>query len=275
MTDELLDLQRIAEQAVGLGYDIVKNTTPAEIRHKGDRDIVTDVDVTVQNEVRDFLKRMTPDIAFLGEEEVSLAVLDGDHDMWILDPIDGTSNFAHGLPLCAVSLALVQRGEPVVAATVAPFLNLRYVAAKGYGAYGNGVQLQASNPASLNKSLISIGDYAVGDNASTKNERRILLTRLLADRVERIRMFGSAALDIAWVAEGRTDACVILANKPWDTAAGVLLAREAGAQVVDASGRRHRFSSRETIVSSSGIIGEVLSLVQSALNDSSPSAHLD
>lgn len=261
MTDELLDLQRIAEQAVGLGYDIVKNTTPAEICHKGDRDLVTDVDLTVQNEVRDFLKRMTPDIGFLGEEESNRAVLGNDHAVWTLDPVDGTSNFAHGLPLCAVSLALVRRGEPVVASIVAPFLDLRYVAAKGRGAFVNGVQIQVSRATNLAESIVSIGDYAVGDNAAVKNERRIRLTTLLAARVERIRMFGSAALDLAWVAEGRTDATVILANKPWDTAAGVLLARESGAVVVDAAGAEHTFDATETIAASPEIAAAVLALV--------------
>lgn len=263
MTDELLDLQRIAEQAVGLGFDIVRNTTPAEIRHKGDRDVVTDVDLTVQNEIRDFLKRMTPEIGFLGEEETAATKLDDDRDVWMLDPVDGTSNFAHGLPLCAVSLALVRSGEPVVAAVVAPFLDLRYVAAKGHGAFGNGVQLQASGATNLAESIVSIGDYAVGGQAEVKNKRRIRLTTLLAERVERVRMFGSAALDLSWVAEGRTDATIILANKPWDTAAGVLLVREAGAIVVDASGSPHGLASAETIAISPGIADSLLSLVNS------------
>jgi myo-inositol-1(or 4)-monophosphatase len=262
VTDELLDLQRIAEQAVGLGYDIVKNTTPAEIHHKGDRDVVTDVDLTVQNEVREFLKRMTPGIGFLGEEEISATTLDGDQDVWTLDPVDGTSNFAHGLPLCAVSIALARRGEPVVAAIVAPFLDLRYVAAKGCGAFGNGTQLRASRVTSLAEAIVSIGDYAVGDEAATKNQRRIRLTTLLAERVERVRMFGSAALDLAWVAEGRTDATIIMANKPWDTAAGVLLAREAGAQVVEATGRQHGFDSTETIAVSPAIKDAVLAIMK-------------
>lgn len=262
MTDELLDLQRIAEQAVGLGYDIVKNTTPAEIRHKSDRDVVTDVDLTVQNEVQTFLKRMTPDVGFLGEEGLSTATLDEDRDIWTLDPVDGTSNFAHGLPLCAVSLALVRRGEPVVSAIVAPFLDLRYVAAKGHGSYGNGVQLGASKVRNLAESIVSIGDYAVGAQAAAKNARRIRLTMLLAERVERIRMFGSAALDLAWVAEGRTDATVILANKPWDTAAGVLIAREAGALVVDRFGNPHTFSASDTIASSCNIKDPLIELLE-------------
>jgi myo-inositol-1(or 4)-monophosphatase len=259
--DELADLTRIAEQAVGLGYDIVKNTTPADIRLKGDRDVVTDVDLTVEHEVREFLAQMTPGIAFLGEEAATASTIEGDRDVWTLDPVDGTSNFSHGLPLCAVSLALVRRGEPVVAAVVAPFLDLRYVAAKGRGAFGNGVQLQVSKATSLAESIVSIGDYAVGTEAPIKNARRLRLTTLLAERVERVRMFGSAALDLAWVAEGRTDATVILANKPWDTAAGVLLAREAGAFVVDSTGATHDFTSADTIAATPVIADSVLSLV--------------
>lgn len=264
MTDELIDLQRIAEQAVGLGYDIVKNATPAEIRHKGDRDVVTDIDLTVQNKIRDFLQHMTPGIAFLGEEEATTATLDDDQDVWTLDPVDGTSNLAHGIPICAISLALVRCGEPVVAVVFAPFLDLRYVAAKGYGAYGNGIKLQASKVTDLAESIISIGDYAVGDGAAAKNARRLRLTKLLVERVERIRMLGSAALDLAWVAEGRTDATVILANKPWDTAAGVLLAREAGARVTDAVGVTHNFSSTETIAASPEIAQAVLAVVNAS-----------
>ncbi len=259
--DDLDDLTRIAEQAVGLGYDIVRNTTPAEIRLKGDRDVVTDVDITVENEVRDFLKRMTPNIGFLGEEESTTATLDGDQDVWTLDPVDGTSNFAHGLPLCAISLALVRRGEPTIAAIVAPFLDLRYAATKGLGAFGNGIQLQVSNTMNLSESIVSIGDYAVGANATNKNERRLRLTAILAERVERVRMFGSAVLDLAWVAEGRTDATIMMANKPWDTAAGVLVASEAGAVVVDANGASHSIHSHETIAVSPMIADELIHLV--------------
>ena len=168
MTDELTDLTRVAEQAAGLGYDIIKNTTPAEIRLKSDRDVVTNVDLKVEREVREFLKRVTPDAGFLGEEEASTAKLDDDQDVWTLDPVDGTSNFAHGLPLCAVSLAMVRRGEPIVAVIIAPFLDLRYVATKGRGAFGNGTRLQVSKATNLAESIVSIGDYAIGDEAARR-----------------------------------------------------------------------------------------------------------
>ena len=149
----------------------------------------------------------------------------------------------------------------MVAAIVAPLLDLRYIATKGGGAFGNGVQLQTSKQIDLAQSIVSIGDYAVGDNAAEKNKFRLRLTTLLAERTERVRMFGSAALDLVWVAEGRTDATIILANKPWDTAAGVLIAREAGALVVDTSGVQHNFSSKSTVAVSPGIAEQLLQLV--------------
>jgi myo-inositol-1(or 4)-monophosphatase len=252
-------LADIARDAVALGADLVRNATPHQVIEKSDRDTVTDVDVKVEQEVRAYLARLTPEIGFLGEEEGS----SGDTEYtWVLDPIDGTSNFSHGLPLCAVSLALVERGRPIVAETTAPFLDLRYNAIRDRGSFVNGQRMRASRTSELSKAIVSIGDYAVGDGAASKNEQRIRLTALLADRVERVRMFGSAALDLAWVAEGRTDAAVILANKPWDTAAGVLLAREAGAQVLDSTGEPHSFNSPDTIVTCPGIADAVVSLVQ-------------
>jgi myo-inositol-1(or 4)-monophosphatase len=253
-------LADIARDAVTHGADLVRTATPHQILDKGDRDTVTDIDIKVEQEIRAQLARLTPEIGFLGEEEGHT----GDTEYtWTLDPIDGTSNFTHGLPLCAVSLALVHNGRPIVAEITAPFLDLRYSAVRGRGAFVNGERMRASRTSELARAIVSIGDYAVGEDATAKNEQRLRLTALLAERIERVRMFGSAALDLAWVAEGRTDAAVILANKPWDTTAGVLLAREAGALVLDSSGEPHTFTSPDTIVACPGIADAVLSLVQS------------
>jgi len=254
-------LAHIARDAVHIGAELVRTATPHEVMDKGDRDIVTDVDVKVEQEIRAYLGRATPEFGFLGEEQGQTG---NDKYVWTLDPIDGTSNFAHGLPLCAVSLALVHAGQPIVAQITAPFLDLRYSAVRGEGAFVNGNRIRASRVSDLTKAIVSIGDYAVGTDAEAKNQQRLRLTTLLAERVERVRMFGSAALDLAWVAEGRTDAAVILANKPWDTAAGVLLAREAGALVMDRSGEPHTFQSPDTIATCPGIADAVVSLVQAA-----------
>ncbi|MGH3624985.1 MAG: inositol monophosphatase family protein, partial [Sciscionella sp.] len=215
----------------------MRDHTPSRVQYKTERDTVTDLDTRIEREVRAYLQQKTPNIGFLGEEE---GQYDADSpDVWVLDPIDGTSNFVHGVPLCAVSLALVRDGKPVIGVINAPFLEVHYRAIEGDGAYGNGTKLHASTTTNLAHAIISVGDYAVGDQAPTENAVHLRLTALLAERVERVRMFGSAALDLAWVAEGRTDGTIILGAKVWDSAAGAIIAREAGAVVIDATGKRH------------------------------------
>lgn len=253
------DLAAIAHTAVSMGAELVKTATPHQVIEKSDRDTVTDIDIKVEQEIRAYLNRLTPECGFLGEEEGHTG---DDEYSWTLDPIDGTSNFVHGLPLCAVSLALVHQGRPLVAEITAPFLNLYYSAIRGQGSFANGNRIRTSRTSELSKAIVSIGDYAVGPNADGKNQRRLQLTKLLAERVERVRMFGSAALDLAWVAEGRTDAAIILANKLWDTAAGVLIAREAGSLVLDSSGEPHSFGSSDTIAACPGLADAVVSLVR-------------
>ncbi|WP_298180501.1 inositol monophosphatase family protein [Saccharomonospora sp.] len=105
----------------------------------------------------------------------------------------------------------------------------------------------AREAADIGRAIVSIGDYATGEGAAEKNRRRFAVTQALAENVERVRMFGAASLDLAWVAEGRTDACVILSNKPWDMAAGALLARLFAAMVTDTNKRPHDLAAEETM----------------------------
>lgn len=256
------DLLIIARAAAAKGSRLLKTVEPGKITVKADRDFVTDLDVRIQETLCQYLHHKTPDIGFLGEEQAKYEESLGERPYrWILDPIDGTSNFIHGVPLCAVSLALVKNDVPVVGVISAPFLNLEYYASAGHGAFSNGSRIKASHTASLRDSVISIGDYAVGIAATTKNRRRFAVTTALANQVERVRMFGSAALDLAWVAEGRIDACVLLSNKPWDTAAGVLIARESGAVVTDSDGSEHSLRSAHTIAASPAIAPSLLDLI--------------
>jgi myo-inositol-1(or 4)-monophosphatase len=99
----------------------------------------------------------------------------------------------------------------------------------------------------LREAILALGDYAVGENADTKNPLRLTLTERLAANVQRIRMLGSVALDLAWIADGKLDASIMFPNNPWDTAAGVLLAREAGATIIDADGTDHTYTSTATV----------------------------
>jgi len=239
-------LLAIAQEAADIGAKLMTTQAPGAVSTKGDRDYVTELDVRIQHQIRDHLARATPDIDFLGEEGDG-AIDESVDYVWVLDPIDGTSNFAHGIPLCATSLALVYRGEPIVGVIVAPFLRLRYHATKDGGAYCNDKPIHASETTDLGRAIVSIGDYATGEGAAEKNRRRFAVTKALAENVERVRMFGAASLDLAWVAEGRTDACIILSNKPWDMAAGVLIARLSGAMVTDTDKRPHDLAAEETM----------------------------
>ena len=104
-----------------------------------------------------------------------------------------------------------------------------------------------------------IGDYAVGDGADRKNAQRIAITQVLAGSVQRIRMLGSAAIDLAWVADGKLDACLMLSNNPWDTTAGVVIARSAGARVTDIEGKPHNVAAATTMAATPRIAGGLVS----------------
>ena len=251
----------VAFQAADIAADMMRTRRPATVTEKHDRDLVSDVDLAIERQVRAHLAGATRDIGFLGEEEGQSGSPAGGW-LWTLDPIDGTSNFAHGIPLCATSLALLHDGRPVLGVIDAPFLGLRYHALDGHGAYAGEHRMSASSTDRMKDAVVAVGDYATGPRADHKNQQRLALTIQLAPRVHRVRMIGSAALDLAWVAEGRLDAAIMLANKPWDTAAGVLLAREAGAAVVDIDGSPHPFDSTATIAGPDALISQLLPLIQ-------------
>ncbi|QUF02545.1 inositol monophosphatase [Actinosynnema pretiosum subsp. pretiosum] len=224
MMRPLDQLAEIAQKAVGIGNDLIKTARPQTVTEKSDRDTYTDVDIRIEREIRAYLAEATPEIGFIGEEEGASDQTANSECVWALDPIDGTANFVHGVPLCGVSLALVQNDRAIVAAVVLPYLNLLYSAVRGHGAQVNGQSIGASKAVELSKSMIAIGDYALGEGADRKNNQHIALTAALAAKVERIRMFGSAAHDLVWLAEGRVDGVVILSNNMLDVAAGILIA---------------------------------------------------
>src|SRR4051812_10380121 len=221
MTADPGSLLPVAFRAIDTASEIIRTHPLSTLTEKSDRDLVSDVDLAVERAIRAHLETETPGIGFLGEEEGRTGK-PGAEWVWTLDPIDGTSNFAHGIPLCAVSLALLHNGHPVLGVIDAPFLAERYHAIEGQGAYLGAERLSASGATELRDAVVAIGDYAVGEDADRKNQLRLAATLQLVPRVHRIRMLGTAALDLAWVAAGRLDASVTLGNKPWDVAAGVI-----------------------------------------------------
>ncbi|TDD23462.1 inositol monophosphatase [Actinomadura sp. KC06] len=265
MTDAPAALLPVALKAAEIASDLVRTRVPGLLTAKGDRDMASEVDYAVERAVRDHLKERTPNIAILGEEEGISGDTTGEL-LWAIDPIDGTANFVRNIPLCGISIGLIERGRPVVGVIDLPFLGTRYHAAQHTGAYLADRRIQASMTTTLKDAIVAIGDYAVGENAQAKNRRRIALTERLAANVQRVRMLGSVAIDLAWVAEGKLDASITLSNKPWDMAAGVIIAREAGARVTDQDGTDHTLASTATVATTPALSDDIASLIK-AVND--------
>lgn len=261
MTLHPSELVSVALTAADAARRIVHASGPAVVTEKSDRDLVSDVDVAIERAVRGYLRQVTPGIAFLGEEEGG----PGDPGAgwrWVLDPVDGTSNFAHGMPLAATSLALLHDGRPVLGVIDIPFLEQRYHAVEGSGAWNGTRRLAVSTTANLRDAIVAIGDYATGHGAARKNQAQLATTARLIPRVHRIRMLGTAAIDLAWLADGRLDASITLTNQPWDTAAGVIIAREAGATVLDSDGSPHTLRSAAAIAAPAQLIRQILPLLR-------------
>lgn len=285
MTTDPASLLPVALRVADEAAEMIRNRRPASVTEKHDRDLVSDVDIAIERQVRGLLEEATPHIGFLGEEEGRTGEA-GAEWLWTLDPIDGTSNYAHGIPLCAMSLALLHDRNAVLGVIDAPFLGHRYHAISGHGAYDGDRQLSVSSTVRMRDAVVAVGDYATGPGADRDNEIRLAVTVQLAPRVHRLRMIGTAALDLAWVADGRLDCSVMLGNKPWDSAAGVLIARESGASVVDADGSPHSLDSAFTIAAPPALIDQLLLLVREVdgvrpdtnvrgESNSSPNAALD
>ncbi|TMK43642.1 MAG: inositol monophosphatase family protein [Actinobacteria bacterium] len=261
----LAELLSVGRRAVGVAAEMIRSRGPAAVTAKGDRDQVTDVDLAVERTIRDLLAEATPGIGFLGEEEGRSGDTARTPQTWALDPIDGTVNYAAGSPLCAVSLALLEEGQPVLGVIDLPFLGQQYWATAGGGAFLNGEPVRApAGPRVLGEAIVALGDFATGPDATGQNDLQLRLAGLLAGRALRIRMLGSAAIDLAWLAAGRHHASVTLCNRPWDMAAGVVIAREAGATVADLDGSGYSLASRSVIVATGRLGEELLATVEEA-----------
>lgn len=220
--------------------------------------------MAVETVIRDFLRAQTPSAGFLGEEEGGSKL--GDGYQWILDPIDGTINFLHGVPLCAISLSLIHDGVTLTSVIDLPFLDAQYSALKGCGAYANDQRIHVSNTVEIHDALVSIDQYTFDDNPTQRNKMRHHLAGQLATHVQRLRMIGASAVDLAWTAHGRFDACVLLGNKPWDTSAGVLIAQEAGARVLDLDGSDHSLDSQATIAVTPTLEHQLMSIIHETID---------
>jgi myo-inositol-1(or 4)-monophosphatase len=204
------------------------------VREKGRSDLVTEADVGSQKAVREYLARRFPDHGFVGEEEGASKARPGPGSppTWIVDPLDGTTNYVHDIPAYCVSIGLQVDGELVVGAILDPRQNELFAAARGHGATLNGTPLQTSKTARLADAVLGTGFPP----DIRRHERTLDWWRHFSFVARSLRRTGSTALNLAYVAAGRFDGYWGFDNHAWDVAAGVVLIREAGGIVTRVDG---------------------------------------
>ena len=223
-----------------------------DIRFKGETDLVTEVDRACEEQIVSLLRSRFPDHDILAEEN-DYGELRGSH-RWIIDPLDGTTNYAHGFPWFAVSIALEIEGEVRVGVVYQPVLDELFTAVKGEGARLNGERLAVSRRQPLRQCLLATG-FPYDGTCDNENNLDHFCRFQLA--VRGIRRAGAAALDLAYVAAGRLDGYWECKLKPWDMAAGELLVREAGGRVTNHLGEPHSVYDHR-IVASNGLIHDAM-----------------
>lgn len=250
---------RAGLDAARAGGEIITTSfgDPANVRSKAPGDWVSDTDTASERAVRAVLGRASPQIPVFGEEEGGERAALG----WIVDPLDGTSNFLHRFPIVGVSIALVADGRPVVGVVHAPLLDTTFTAVAGGGAYCDGQRISVSGrePGS------AICATGFPFRHAELRPRYLPVLHRAIECFEDLRRAGAASLDLAWTAAGVFDGYFELALSPWDVAAGALLVREAGGVVTDWTGDDRRWLDSGNIVVGNPVVhSQILEIVRGA-----------
>lgn len=226
--------------------------SPLDVQYKtSTSDLVTKVDQEVEQYVVDAILRTYPDHGILGEEGTFTEDISGFDTLWIIDPIDGTTNFIHQHQNYVVSIAVYHKGEVVAGTVYDPIRDEMFYAEKGNGAYLNGVPLYLREIKTLQQSLLASSTFWNEEAMRTGMDKKI---QQLAQWSRGMRIFGCAALELAYVAAGRIDGYMSVTLNPWDFAAGNLLVEEAGGKVSRANGSRVCTLERGSILASNASI---------------------
>ncbi|MDS1142294.1 inositol monophosphatase family protein [Pusillimonas sp. SM2304] len=233
-----------------------------QVARKGPKDYVTEVDHAAEEAIIDILRTAYPDHGFLGEESgTHLATDQGDGEQagyqWIIDPLDGTTNFIHGLPIYAISIALAQHGQVTQAVVYDPSRNELFTASRGGGAFLNDRRIRVSGQLRYHDALL--GAHVPGSASSPTTGGRFagMLSECAA-----ARRLGSTVLDLAYVAAGRLDGFCGVNLKPWDLAAGSLLILEAGGLVADFDGEQGWMKSGSVLAATPKLFPQMLGYLQ-------------
>jgi myo-inositol-1(or 4)-monophosphatase len=231
-----------------------------QVSVKGPGNFVSAADHRAESILRDELAKARPGYGFLGEESGLTAGTDTTHT-WIVDPLDGTTNFLHGIPQFCISIGLERQGTMVAGVIYDPISDELYTAERGKGAFLNDQRLRVAARRDLAEAVFACGlpHRGRGDLALFRSE-----FEAVQDKVAGLRRFGSAALDLAWVAAGRVDAYWERDISPWDIAAGLLLVRESGGFVSDVDGKDTMLQTGSIVAGNETMHHELLKLLKSA-----------
>ncbi|MGA0563358.1 inositol monophosphatase family protein [Ancylobacter sp. VNQ12] len=231
-----------------------------QVSLKGPANFVSNADRKAEKILHEELAKARPGFGFILEESGEIDGTDESH-RWIIDPLDGTTNFLHGIPLFAISIGLVRDGVPIAGLIFNPVTDELFIAEKGAGAFMNDRRIRVAARRSLADSVISCGVPHMGRGDLGQFAREYLA---IGPKVSGLRRTGAAALDLAWVAAGRFDAFWERGLSPWDMAAGIVLVREAGGYVSDLDDGDKMLAKGDIIVGNEVIRRDLLTVLRKA-----------
>ena len=251
----------MAKAAEKAGRGLVRDFGEVEhlqVSRKGPADFVSTADLKAEKTIRYELEKARPNAGFLMEETGETAPAEG-HDRWIVDPLDGTTNFLHGLPQFASSIAFEEAGEVIAGVVYNPVTDELFWAFKGKGAYLNDSRMRVSARREMDIALIATGIPFKGHGDVARFTQQ---AEAVTSVTSGLRRFGAAALDLAYVAAGKFDGFWEMGLQPWDTAAGILLVREAGGFVEDPWSGDDPITTGNLVASNGGITKQLTGLLK-------------
>lgn len=267
MEDRILEVA--IEASKKAGTIILENSSGADVTKTkyNSKDLLTKIDPLCEQIIKETVLAEFPEHDFLGEEGVqpgnlaSAAAIESKLDsefLWIVDPIDGTTNFVHGMPMCMPSIACCKNNEVIVGVIFDPHRDELFTAMKGRGAFMNGKPIQVGQQDSIGDAIVAMGSPP----GELSIEKSLLGIQHLMPKVRTIRMLGSAALMLAWVANGRLTAYWEYDLSSWDIAAGALIIMEAGGRFTNLKGEPFTITTRKICASNGKVHDELLSILE-------------
>lgn len=229
------------------------------VRQKAPNDLVTEADFAAQEVIQRILRGSNPGIAFIGEESASGNGAPAGL-CWVVDPLDGTTNYVHGLPCYAISIGLVENGQPVLGVVFDPLRQEMFAAAQGQGAWCNGERLCVSACDRIEDALL-----VTGFPTDCRGKEYVFAAwRAFALRSQAVRRIGCTSLNLAWLASGRADGCWSYEIHPWDVSAGICLIQEAGGTITTPDGQPYSLQHRDFVASNGRIHTQMLEVLRNS-----------